>query len=326
MSFLQAAVQVLWTHIERLRIWYTNLFVLLLLFGICLLLLCRPLAAPSPTVYIPEGSSITQTARILAHEHVITSPVVMRIFMHLQGNPSVKSGTYSFTHPMFIWNVLSRIQSGKTNTAAIRITFPEGSTRLQMATLLSQKIPTISVDSFMTNTATDEGYLFPDTYFLNGDESVNAVKKIFHNNYVAHSDWYDEKAKSLISESDAVILASLLEGEANTREDREIVAGILLHRLAIGMRLQVDAPFGYERGISGYVPSSLDIEKNTPYNTYRNKGLPPTPINNPGYDALYAASHPTRTPYLFYLTGSDGKMHYARTFKEHIQNQKDYFN
>ena len=246
--------------------------------------------------------------------------------MHLEGNPSVKSGTYSFNQPLFIWDVLLRIQSGRTNTAAIRITFPEGTTRLQMATLLSKKIQTITKDDFMASTESDEGYLFPDTYFFSGNESVAEVRQLFRQNYKAHNDWYDSTATSTLSEHDAVIVASLLEGEANTREDREVVAGILLHRLAIGMRLQVDAPFGYERGISGYVPTSADIQKNTPYNTYRNKGLPPTPINNPGYDALYAASHPTRTPYLFYLTGSDGKMHYARTFKEHIQNQKDYFN
>lgn len=326
MSFLLAAAQVLWAHIERLCIWYTNLFLFFLFLGMCLLLLCRPLGAPSPTVYIPEGASITQTSNILVREHVITSATVMKIWMRFEGNPSVKSGTYSFTHSLFIWDVLSRIQSGKTNTAAIRITFPEGTTRLQMSSILAQKIPTAIPNEFMTSTKNDEGYLFPDTYFLNGNESTNAVVELLHQNYEKHNDWYDEKAKSVITEHDAVILASILEGEANTREDREIVAGILLHRLAIGMRLQVDAPFGYERGISGYVPTSLDIKKNTPYNTYRNKGLPPTPINNPGYDALYAASHPIQTPYLFYLTGSDRKMHYARTFKEHVQNQKDYFN
>jgi UPF0755 protein len=277
-------------------------------------------------VYIPEGASITQTGKILAREHVITSPLVMRVFMHLQGNPPVKSGTYSFSHPLFIWDVLSRIETGKTQTAAIRITFPEGITRLQMATVLAQKLPAVTVDSFMSSTKESEGYLFPDTYFFNGDESIDTIIQLLQRNYDLHKDWYDAAAQKRMTEHDAVILASLLEGEANTREDREIVAGILLHRLAIGMRLQVDAPFGYERGLQGYVPTTKDIETNTPYNTYRNKGLPPTPINNPGYDALYAASHPIQTPYVFYLTGSDGKMHYARTFKEHIQNQKDYFN
>ena len=91
------------------------------------------------------------------------------------------------------------------------------------------------------------------------------------------------------------------------------------------MRLQVDAPFAYEKQISGYVPTKADIETNTPYNTYRNKGLPPTPINNPGLESLFAATHPRTSPYLYYLTGDDGAMHYARTFEEHIHNQKKYF-
>ena len=108
MSFLLAVAQVLWAHIERLRVWYTVLFVCLLFFCVCVLLLCRPLVTPSPVIYIPEGASITQTSNILVREHVITSATFMKIWMRFEGNPSVKSGTYSFTHSLFIWDVLSR--------------------------------------------------------------------------------------------------------------------------------------------------------------------------------------------------------------------------
>ncbi len=325
MMFFEAVVQVLGAHIERLKLWYAKVLGCVLLLLLLGLLIARPLVAPSPAVYIPEGASITQTGKILAREHVITSVFLFRALLHFEGNPPVKSGMYSFTGPSYIWSVLQRIETGKTNTALVRLTIPEGTTRSQIAALLSKKMLGIAPESFMSKTVNDEGYLFPDTYFLNGDESVDTVIQILKSNFESHRDWYNASATKQISEHDTVILASLLEGEARTREDKEIVAGILLHRLALGMRLQVDAPFGYERGVTGYVPTSADIETNTPYNTYRNKGLPPTPINNPGYDALYAAAHPTKTPYLFYLTGSDGNMHYARTFAEHIQNQKLYF-
>ena len=90
------------------------------------------------------------------------------------------------------------------------------------------------------------------------------------------------------------------------------------------MPLQVDAPFLYERGKVSSELSHNDLQKDSPYNTYTNKGLPPTPIGNPGYDALYAAVHPIDTNYLFYLHDSDGVIHYGRNHSEHLKNVRSY--
>jgi UPF0755 protein len=119
-------------------------------------------------------------------------------------------------------------------------------------------------------------------------------------------------------------MASILEREANNPEDMRIVAGILWNRLDIDMPLQVDAVFGYIRQENGYTPTAEDLQLDSPYNTYRNRGLPPTPISNPGLDALLAAVQPEETPYLYYLTGRDGKMYYGRTFEDHKRNRALY--
>ena len=119
-------------------------------------------------------------------------------------------------------------------------------------------------------------------------------------------------------------MASIIEGEAVTPEDRRIVSGILWTRMKNGMRLGVDAPFAYIMGKGSLELTQTDLATTSPYNTYRVAGLPPTPINNPGIDAIAAALAPSSTPYLYYLSDKEGSMHYARTFAEHKLNKEKY--
>ena len=123
---------------------------------------------------------------------------------------------------------------------------------------------------------------------------------------------------------DIVIMASILEAEARTTETRRIIAGILWKRLDIGMPLQVDAAFQYIDGKTTFQLATSDLETDSPYNTYTRKGLPPTPITNPGLDAILATITPIKTPYLYYLTDKDGKMHYAVTHEGHLANKEKY--
>ncbi|MBI4133443.1 endolytic transglycosylase MltG, partial [Candidatus Uhrbacteria bacterium] len=126
-------------------------------------------------------------------------------------------------------------------------------------------------------------------------------------------DWYER-----------LILASYLEREVPEFEDRRIVAGILLRRMQLGMPLQVDAVFGYIFGRDTYPPSLEDLKVDSPYNTYTHTGLPPGPINNPGLESIEAVLNPTKTDYLYYLTDTDGFMHYATTYAGHQTNQRKY--
>lgn len=323
-SLIHAVLQGLQAHVERL----VRLYVLILAFLLLVLILLFRTAPPNfprnQPILIPPGTSITSASRVLAEHHVVYSSWLFRGIFMLKGLSSIQSGTYFFSDRLNVFQVGARLYRGVTYDKAVRITIPEGTSVQGVADILKRSESAFDVDTFMAEARLYEGYLFPDTYFFPPTATSTEVITRMKTTFEVRRTWMTSTSTN-ISEHDAVILASILEGEAKTKEDKEIVAGILLHRIAIHMRLQVDAPFGYERNMRGYVPTRLDIETDTPYNTYLRYGLPPTPINNPGYESLYAATHPVITSYLYYLTGSDGKMHYAKTFAEHVQNQHLYF-
>jgi UPF0755 protein len=169
-----------------------------------------------------------------------------------------------------------------------------------------------------------EGFLFPETYFFYQNVTTEEILKKMQ-------DTYTEKVTPLISslgldqkqERKVIILASILEEEGKTTEDKKMIAGILLNRIEKGMPLQVDASINYIKGMASDVSFS-DLEIESPYNTYKNKGLPPGPISNPGLDSIMAALHPTKSKFIYYLTGVDGTFHYAITFEEHVRNKEKY--
>lgn len=131
-------------------------------------------------------------------------------------------------------------------------------------------------------------------------------------------------AQSPHTKSDNIIMASIIEGEARTDAERPLVAGILWKRLAKGMPLQVDATFAYTLGKSSDELTIADLRKDSPYNTYTRKGLPPTPIDNPGLPSIKAVLEPQVSDYWYYLHDAHGTIHYARTYEEHLQNKKLY--
>lgn len=322
--FIAAVLQGLQAHVERLARRYTVLLISVLLILLILLETAPPRFPRNEPILIPPGASITTASRILSKHHAVYSAWLFRGVFMLKGLSSIQSGTYFFSDRLTVFQVGARVYRGVTYDTVLRITVPEGTTSQGIAEILKRSEPAFDTEAFIALAQPYEGYLFPDTYFFPPTATPTDVITRMRATFDSKHTWFTSSSTQ-ISETDAVILASILEGEAKTKEDKEIVAGILLHRIASHMRLQVDAPFGYERNKKGYVPTRSDLETDTPYNTYLRYGLPPTPINNPGYESLYAATHPTKTQYVYYLTGSDGQMHYARTFAEHIQNQHTYF-
>jgi UPF0755 protein len=135
----------------------------------------------------------------------------------------------------------------------------------------------------------------------------------------------EERIKtSQYSQNEILTLASILEREANTPESKKIVSGILQNRLTINMPLQVDATMEYilNKPLQELAPEDLNIE--SPYNTYLNVGLPPTPIGNPGTESIEAVLEPIESEYLFYITGEDGNFYYSKTYEEHLENIEKY--
>ena len=172
-----------------------------------------------------------------------------------------------------------------------------------------------------------EGYLFPDSYLIPNYFTVDDASSTIKNNF-------DNKISNLNipknNLSQNITLASLLEREAKTKTDKQIVAGIINNRLKIGMALQIDASVQYARDLKTH-PAKYwqpltrnDLKIVSPYNTYLNTGLPPRPICNPGQGSIFAATNPTPSDYLYYIHGTDGVMHYAKTLSEHNQNISKY--
>lgn len=289
-------------------------------------LLKAPAGFPVGLVTVESGQNLGAIARHLADEQVISHPLLFEAIVRATGRGNrIQAGAYLFKEPAGTANVAWRLAYGETGVTPERVTFTEGMASFDMARALARAMPGFDAATFEALAAPHEGYLFPDTYqILPGTPPAAIVKRL--------TDTYDAKTAALApdfaasghSRHDVIIVASLVEREAATPADRRIVAGIIWHRLAIPMRLQIDAPFGYLHQEDSYVPTSADTESDSPYNTYRHDGLPPGPIANPGLDAIEAALHPTDTDYLYYVTGSDGAMHYAKTFEEHKANVAKY--
>ena len=171
-----------------------------------------------------------------------------------------------------------------------------------------------------------EGYLFPDTYRIYYDTEVESLVRKMLNNFANKltSDLREEIARQGKSIYEVITLASIVEKEVATDEDRRIVAGIFNKRLRDNYPLQSDATVNYITGKNMVQPTFEDTEINHPYNTYKYIGLPPGPISNPGLSSILAVVYPDNTPYYYFLTTPAGEVIYSRTYSEHLNNKNKY--
>jgi len=273
-------------------------------------------------VVVTRGATASEIADEFAAAHIVRHPTLLRTILRM-GSP--RAGAYRFPEPENLFQVGRRLLAGDFGIAPTKVTFPEGLTVREMADRISKKIPSISASEFIAAAGPYEGYLFPDTYHIAADATAHDVVALMRDNFDAKTATVQGTVQaSEYSFSDIVVMASILEREARSPDEKKMVAGILWNRITKDMPLQVDAVFGYIYGRDTYSPSLEDLTIDSPYNTYKNKGLPPGPISNPGIASLQAAASPTKNNYLFYLTGNDGLMHYATTFAQHKANRAAY--
>lgn len=174
-----------------------------------------------------------------------------------------------------------------------------------------------------------EGVYFPDTYLIPVKEGgLDIANRMINNFNEKFAPYYDTAAEKNIQWTTALKIASLIQREAGGKEDMGVISGVIWNRLDKNMNLQIDATVQYAKGKtdgewwSHVSPSDLKIE--SVYNDYLNKGLPPTPICNPGIDAINAALNPAETECLFYLHDGNRQIHCAKTYEEHLENVKEY--
>lgn len=326
LAFVFAALEL---HVARLRVWYASLGAGVALLVVVLGFIFFVPAASFPLeepVTIESGDTLYDIALRLEESGYIRSKLLFMGVARLTGlDTRIQQGTYIFHTSHNQFQVLYNLAHGITGIEMIRVALLEGMTAHDMGDALEKALPGFSQAEFEDKAIPLEGYLFPDTYFFPTDVTPDEVIERLIENFYVHIEDIDAELTAFDRAlPDVIIMASLLEREARSLSEKRMVAGILWHRLSIDMPLQVDAVFGYINNRATYNPSFSDLEIDSPYNTYKNKGLPPGPIANPGLASLLAAVTPTRTEYLYYLTGRNGHMYYAKTFAEHKQNRARY--
>lgn len=279
------------------------LFVLFFLFTFNFFFLKAPKNFPTESIQeIKTGSSLRSISLHFKNLNLIKSRAAFETFVILYGDEKhILPGSYFFEKKLKANQLAKRIADGDKQLSPLKITIPEGYDITQMATTFSKKLPNFNSENFLNNAK--QGYLFPDTYFFsiedNEDDVLDYMNKNFEKKF---KDIRQEILKQGKNEKEILIMASILEREARGDIDREYVSGILWKRLSIGMALQVDA---------------------API-TYKERGLPKSPISNPGLEAIHASLYPKVTPYLYYLHDKEGMIHYARSFAEHKANIAKY--
>lgn len=277
-------------------------------------------------VDIPSGSSVRSIGAMLERAEIIRSKEIFIVLARVKNiETTLPSGIFQFAMPMNVFAIINQMSTNTRGISEVKVTIPEGISNTQMAEIFSKNFPSITRDEFVIASKGSEGYLFPDTYFFYINATTGPVISSLLDNFSTRTKGLRIEADAQKKNwSDIVILASLIEEEAATKEDKKIISGILWGRLERGMRLQLDASFAYLMGKQSSDLTLDDLALDSPYNTYRYKGLPPTPISNPGLESLDAALHPTLTDYVYYLSDKEGVMHYARTFEEHKFNKAKY--
>lgn len=304
------------------------------LFGILFFLIyftsiSAPLHFPSATfLKVTQEQTLEDVARVLEEKNIVRSARLFRLMANLYGGKTdIMAGEYFFSEPITLITVARRLAHGDYELVPVRVTLPEGSTVRQMAEILTRKIPDFETEEFIKKAEPKEGYLFPDTYFFLPGADPDVVISVLEDNFVRQIE-RKEVAEAIKNFgrplSEIIIMASLLEKEAAKSKDRQMIAGILWKRIAIGMPLQVDAVFPYIIGKNTFELTRADLKTDSPYNTYKHKGLPVGPIANPGLSSILAAATPVKSNYIFYLSDMSSQFHFSVTYAEHLANQRRY--
>jgi UPF0755 protein len=294
-------------------------------------------------ITITQGTTVEQLAQELQDRNLIRSAWVFRFLARSrQTDFKLDVGDYRLTPTMSPAEIINDLLKGPKFTDSNRVTIPEGYTTEQILALLVQKgigskeefTKVITEDTFPypfligapAGIHRLEGYLFPNTYYINKNTSPHAVIDLFLQQFA--KELTPEVQKQLVTlkltTSQWVTLGSLVEKEAVKESDRPLIASVVMNRLKINKPLQIDATIQFLLSTPKPKLYNKDLQIPSPYNTYLHLGLPPGPIANPGHASLQAALHPAQTDFLYYVAKKDGYHVFAKTYAEHLNNVKLY--
>jgi len=271
----------------------------------------------------------------LYHQGFIRNTRAFNLALTLKGKQGkIEAGGYDLSKTMNAWQIADKL----TATPDMKwVVIPEGLRKEEIGEILAGTFNWSEKELDRWNTTYTamkfdylEGVYFPDTYLIptqeNGLDIANRMISRFNEKFAPYLDQF---AKQNIIWTTGLRLASVVQREAAGKEDMPLIAGVLWTRLLKDMKLEVDATVQYARGKTDngwWAPiKPEDIQNiNSPYNTYKNKGLPPHPIDNPGIDAIEAVLNPTETDCLYYLHDNNKQIHCAKTYAEHQANIEKY--
>ena len=285
-------------------------------------------------VQLKAGSSAHHIAAELVNAGVIRSEYAFLLWHYLHGRKPLKAGEYAFDHRATTREVYDRIAHGDIYFQTLVV--PEGYNIFDIANAVEEaglgkredflkiaRTDTALVRDLDPQVPSLEGYLFPDTYHFTRTQSLHDMAAAMVRRFRQAA----KEAGLTQNVHNVVTMASIVEKETGVAEERPEVASVFYNRLQKNMVLATDPSVIYaallENRYSGAIHQS-DLHFDSPYNTYRNAGLPPGPISNPGRASLDAAMHPAQTNYLYFVSDNQGHHRFARTDSEHAANVQAY--
>lgn len=263
---------------------------------------------------VDKGSSITKISKNLQKAGLIKNALVFKYYVQFANiQNKIQAGEFELTSSFTLRQIIEKLKKGPTE---ILVTIPEGYRREEIAEKYKSALnkDDIFVKDFLSLTTGKEGYLFPESYLFPKEATTTQIV-----NRMIQT--FNLKVKDVTYNQ--LIIASMLERETFADSEKPIVAGILYKRIKNDWPLQVDATLQYIKG--DWKPVySIDKELKSPFNTYKNLGLPPSPICNPGLSSILAAISPEESDYWYYIHDNEAKIHFAKTIEEHNANIQKY--
>ncbi len=282
---------------------------------------------------IPRGTTLSDISEILKMKGLIRDEFVFRVFAKWNNvAEKFQSGEFIIQKNLKMAEISEILQHGKSTE--MKITIPEGSTIAQIDSILAKKSlielgkfeHCASFCDFNFKLDSVEGFLLPSTYFVNPKTfSVKSFIERLHTNFnIQIAPFGSEIADSSRTLSELVIVASMIEREANLKSEMPQIADVIWKRLEEGIALGIDATTRYELNEWKRPLYTEDFENSSPYNTRRNRGLPPTAISNFSTDSFKAALRPEKNDFYYYLHDNKGTIHFAKDLVGHNKNKRMY--
>ncbi len=308
---------------------YVLLLLITLVFTYTIVQLYRlPIRMQDTVVLLPPATSTNQIAHLLEQNKMLHDSRPFAWYARIAGfmGYHLMAGEYMITPQMRPYEILKLILSGKIMPRYI--TIPEGLSIRQIAALLDQTyglVGTIDIINY------PEGMLLPDTYqYIYGTHRHNILNRMQQAmRELLDIKWQERQPQTILrSAKEALILASIVEKEAQVAAERARIAALYLNRLRLGMLLQADPTVLYiQSNGTNKLSRNLnyqDLKVDSPYNTYKYPGLPPEPIANPGREALHAVLHAPNSQELYFVAEGNGAHRFAKTYTEHLKNVRHY--